>query len=107
MKQIKEYIDEEMKGCPLTIMQEEKLLIALERYIETELQANKNFGNVPVLRSNLPSRIDYEYCHNAKCEIIKYLEYQRIIITEQMEENIKNIIEKVAHNEVDRRQIIS
>lgn len=51
MKPIKEYIDEEMVNCPLTIIQEEKLLNALARYITTELEANKNFIKSDVIGS--------------------------------------------------------
>lgn len=73
----------------------------------TEATKAKDAEIERLIRSNLPSKIDYTYCHNAKCEMIKYIEERVGKITEQMEYEIGMIIQRVAHNEADRRQIIS
>jgi hypothetical protein len=76
MKPIKQYIDEEMVNCPLTIMQEEKLLKALDRYITTELEANKNFIKSDVIKSvcecsnpRIRGKYPNEYCTECKKEV--------------------------------------
>jgi hypothetical protein len=42
MKRIEQYIKEELKDCPLTELQEEKLLVALDRYITNELESKQS-----------------------------------------------------------------
>jgi hypothetical protein len=45
------------------------------------------------------SKIDYNYIHDKKCELIKYLEQCKVIVSEQMEEELLRILHAIAWNE--------
>jgi len=55
MKKIEEYIKEEMKGCPFTQEQEDKLLIGLTKFLDDLEQKQLSIGSVI---KSLPSDIE-------------------------------------------------
>ena len=73
MKKIEEYIKEEMKGCPFTQEQEDKLLIGLTKFLDDLEQKQLRIGSVihwVAVKDSLPDTDEYVLvkCNNNMSE---------------------------------------